>query len=277
MPGRRVSHVFVVEVPSHPNLLGVTDAAINITPDPNAKAEILQNAIELFRLIGVERPKVAILSAVETINPAIVSTLDAACLTLMARREQLHGAIVDAPLAFDNASSAAAAKEKGIVSDVAGDADILLVPDLVSRNILAKDLDGAGGGRRRGGWLGRSRRPHLAGRSSWGRVWHPWHWARSCFMAGRSFRRSLHRRRPVRMSRRSRTMPAARWRSETDVEGRRRAGPGLRGSPVAKWPVELDLQFHAAMALMRTNARADGGEPARASSRRIRSSRFEND
>jgi phosphotransacetylase len=141
MPGRRVSHVFVVEVPSHPKLLGVTDAAINIAPDLNAKADILQNAVELFTLIGIERPKVAVLSAVETVNPAIVSTLDAACLTLMARRGQLHGAIVDGPLAFDNAISGAAAKEKGIVSDVAGDADILLVPDLVSGNILAKDLE----------------------------------------------------------------------------------------------------------------------------------------
>lgn len=141
LPGRRVSHVFVVEVPSHPKLLGVTDAAINITPDLNAKAEILQNAVELFKLMGIERPKVAVLSAVETVNPAIVSTLDAACLTLMARRGQLRGAIVDGPLALDNAISAAAAEEKGIVSDVAGDADILLVPDLVSGNILAKDLE----------------------------------------------------------------------------------------------------------------------------------------
>ncbi|HWB49696.1 MAG TPA: bifunctional enoyl-CoA hydratase/phosphate acetyltransferase [Stellaceae bacterium] len=145
LPGRRVSHVFVVEVPAHPKLLGVTDAAINIAPDLNAKADILQNAVELFTLIGIERPKVAVLSAVETVNPAIVSTLDAACLTLMARRGQIHGAIVDGPLAFDNAISAAAAKEKGIVSDVAGDADILLVPDLVSGNILAKDLGYLGG------------------------------------------------------------------------------------------------------------------------------------
>jgi phosphotransacetylase len=141
VPGRRVSHVFVVEVPSHPKLLGVTDAAINIAPDLNAKADILQNAVELFTLMGIEHPKIAVLSAVETVNPAIVSTLDAACLTLMARRGQVHGAIVDGPLAFDNAISAAAAKEKGIVSDVAGDADILLVPDLVSGNILAKDLE----------------------------------------------------------------------------------------------------------------------------------------
>lgn len=141
LPGRRVSHVFVVEVPSHPKLLGVTDAAINIAPDLKAKAEILDNAVELFTLIGIERPKVAVLSAVETVNPAIVSTLDAACLTLMAHRGQLHGAVVDGPLAFDNAISAAAAKEKGIVSEVAGDADILLVPDLVAGNILVKDLE----------------------------------------------------------------------------------------------------------------------------------------
>ena len=141
VPGRRVSHIFVVEVPTHPRLLGVTDAAINIAPDLNAKADILQNAVELFKLIGIDRPKVAVLSAVETVNPAIVSTMDAACLTLMARRGQLDGAIVDGPLAFDNAISAAAAKEKGIVSEVAGEADILLVPDLVSGNILAKDLE----------------------------------------------------------------------------------------------------------------------------------------
>jgi phosphotransacetylase len=141
VPGRRVSHVFVIEVPSHAKLLGVTDAAINIAPDLNAKAQILQNAVELFLLLGIERPKVAVLSAVETVNPAIASTLDAACLTLMARRGQVHGAAVDGPLAFDNAISAAAAKEKGIVSEVAGEADILLVPDLVSGNILAKELE----------------------------------------------------------------------------------------------------------------------------------------
>ncbi len=141
LPGRRVSHVFVTDVPSYPKLLGITDAAINIAPDLNAKAQILQNAVELFHLLGVETPKVAVLSAVETVNPDIASTLDAACLTLMARRGQISGAVVDGPLAFDNAISAAAAKEKGIVSDVAGKADILLVPDLVSGNILAKNLE----------------------------------------------------------------------------------------------------------------------------------------
>lgn len=145
VPGRRVSHVFIVEAPSYPKLLGVTDAAINIAPDLNAKAEILQNAIELFHGLGVEEPKVAVLSAVETVNPAIASTLDAACLTLMARRGQITGALVDGPLAFDNAISPRAAAEKGIVSPVAGEADIILVPDLVSGNVLAKDLEYLGG------------------------------------------------------------------------------------------------------------------------------------
>jgi len=138
--GRRVSHVFVVEVPSRDKLLGITDAAVNIAPDLNAKAQILQNAVELFRMLGVRRPKAAVLSAIETINPAVASTLDAACLTVMARRGQIVDAVVDGPLAFDNAISADAAREKGIASDVAGDADILLVPDLVSGNILAKNL-----------------------------------------------------------------------------------------------------------------------------------------
>jgi len=141
VPGRRVSHVFLVEVPDHPRLLGITDAAINIAPDLLAKAEILQNAVDFFRLIGVPRPKVAVLSAVETVNPAIASTLDAACLALMARRGQIGGAMVDGPLAFDNAISRKAALEKGIASEVAGAVDIVLVPDLVSGNILAKNLE----------------------------------------------------------------------------------------------------------------------------------------
>jgi phosphotransacetylase len=141
MSGRRVSHVFVTDIPAYPKLLGITDAAINIAPDLNAKAQILQNAIEMFHLLGIEKPKAAVLSAVETVNPAIASTLDAACLTLMARRGQIGGALVDGPLAFDNAISPEVAKEKGIVSDVAGDADILLVPDLISGNIMAKNLE----------------------------------------------------------------------------------------------------------------------------------------
>ncbi len=140
-PDRRVSHVFMVDVPTYPKLLAVTDAAINISPDLMAKAQILENAIDLLHLIGVAAPKAALLSAIETINPAIVSTLDAASLTLMNRRGQIAGAIVDGPLAFDNAISAAAARVKGIVSEVAGNADILLVPDLISGNILAKNLE----------------------------------------------------------------------------------------------------------------------------------------
>lgn len=141
VPGQRVSHVFMVDIPAYPKLLAITDAAINITPDLNAKAQILQNAIALVRLLGVETPKAALLSAVETVNPAIASTLDAACLALMAKRGQIAGAIVDGPMAFDNAISADAAREKGIASEVAGDVDILLVPDLVSGNILAKNLE----------------------------------------------------------------------------------------------------------------------------------------
>ena len=139
--GRRASHVFVIEVPTYPKLLCITDAAVNIAPDLNAKAQILQNAAEVARAIGVETPKAAVLSAVETVNPAIASTLDAAALTVMAHRGQISGLLVDGPLAFDNAISAAAAQEKGIASDVAGDADVILVPDLVSGNMLVKNLE----------------------------------------------------------------------------------------------------------------------------------------
>jgi phosphate acetyltransferase len=141
IPGRRVSHLFVVETKGYDRLIGITDAAINIAPDLNAKAQICQNAVEVFHALGVERPRVAVLSAVETVTPEIVSTLDAAALTLMARRGQINGAILDGPLAFDNAISPRAVAEKGIVSDVAGIADILLVPDLVSGNVLAKALE----------------------------------------------------------------------------------------------------------------------------------------
>lgn len=139
--GQRVSHAFLCEVPAHDGLLVITDAAINIAPDLNAKAQILQNAIALLHLLGVERPNAAVLSAVETVNPAIASTLDAACLTLMAQRGQITGGRVEGPLAFDNAVSRRAADEKGIASEVAGSCDILLVPDLVSGNILAKTLE----------------------------------------------------------------------------------------------------------------------------------------
>ena len=138
---RRLSHVFVADIKTYPKLLLITDAAINIAPDLTTKAAILQNAIDLARILDVTQPKAAILSAVEVVNPAIVSTVDAACLSKMAERGQITGALVDGPLAFDNAISKESAEIKGIQSAVAGDADILLVPDLVSGNILAKDLE----------------------------------------------------------------------------------------------------------------------------------------
>ncbi|MCL4761439.1 MAG: bifunctional enoyl-CoA hydratase/phosphate acetyltransferase [Burkholderiales bacterium] len=138
--GRRISHVFVMDVPTYPRLLLVTDAAINILPDLEAKVDICQNAIDLAHLLGVERPKVAILSAVETVNPKIPGTLDAAALCKMADRGQITGAELDGPLAFDNAISVEAARTKAIVSPVAGRADILLVPDLEAGNMLAKQL-----------------------------------------------------------------------------------------------------------------------------------------
>ena len=137
---RRISHVFVLDVPAYPRALLVTDAAINIFPDLECKADIAQNAIELAQVLGIEQPKVAILSAVETINPKIQSTIDAAALCKMADRGQITGGILDGPLAFDNAISEEAAKTKKIASPVAGKADILLVPDLEAGNMVAKQL-----------------------------------------------------------------------------------------------------------------------------------------
>lgn len=137
---RRLSHVFFMDVPTYHKPLMVTDAAINIAPTLAEKADICRNAIDLAHALGIARPKVAILSAVEEINEKIVSTIEAASLCKMADRGQIAGAILDGPLAMDNAISREAAKIKGIVSEVAGDADILLVPDLVSGNILAKQL-----------------------------------------------------------------------------------------------------------------------------------------
>lgn len=139
--GRRLSHVFRFDVPMYPKPLMVTDAALNIRPSLRDKVDILQNAIDLARILGIEKPKVAILSAVETVNADIPSTLDAAALCKMADRGQIHGGLLDGPLAFDNAISSHAAKIKHIVSDVAGDADILAVPDLESGNMLAKQLE----------------------------------------------------------------------------------------------------------------------------------------
>jgi phosphotransacetylase len=137
---RRLSHVFLMDVPSYHKVFMITDAAINITPDLEAKADIVQNAIDLAIALGVKQPKVAILSAVETVTTRIPSTLDAAALCKMAERGQIRGGLLDGPLAFDNAISKQAAKTKGIVSAVAGDVDILLAPDLEAGNMLAKQL-----------------------------------------------------------------------------------------------------------------------------------------
>jgi phosphate acetyltransferase len=137
---RRISHVFVMDVPSYPRMLLITDAAINIYPKLEEKADIVQNAIDLAHALGIEEPRVAILSAVETVNPKIESTIEAAALCKMADRGQITGGILDGPLAFDNAISEEAAKTKHIVSPVAGLADILLVPDLEAGNMLAKQL-----------------------------------------------------------------------------------------------------------------------------------------
>ncbi|WP_179379334.1 bifunctional enoyl-CoA hydratase/phosphate acetyltransferase [Jannaschia marina] len=138
--GRRLSHVFVMDVPGLDHLLMITDAAINIAPDLLAKADIAQNAIDLARALGVETPRVGVLSAVETVNPAIPSTLDAAGLSKMADRGQITGGLVDGPLAMDNAVDVGAARAKGITSLVAGRADILLAPNLEAGNMLAKEL-----------------------------------------------------------------------------------------------------------------------------------------
>ncbi|HUO63500.1 MAG TPA: bifunctional enoyl-CoA hydratase/phosphate acetyltransferase [Terriglobales bacterium] len=137
---RRMSHVFLMDVPAYPRVLLVTDAAINIYPTLEDKVDIVQNAIDLARVLGLAQPKVAILSAVETVNPKIQSTLDAAALCKMADRGQITGGVLDGPLAFDNAISEEAARTKKIVSPVAGKADILLVPDLEAGNMLAKQL-----------------------------------------------------------------------------------------------------------------------------------------
>jgi phosphate acetyltransferase/phosphate butyryltransferase len=134
-----------MQSPAYPRPFIVTDAAVNIAPDLEQKADIVRNAVELAHAIGVERPRVAILAAVETVNPRMAATLDAAALCKMADRGQIAGAIVDGPLAFDNAVSAAAARIKGIESAVAGCADVLVVPDLESGNMLAKQLEYLGG------------------------------------------------------------------------------------------------------------------------------------
>jgi phosphate acetyltransferase/phosphate butyryltransferase len=142
---RRMSHCFLMQTPAYPRPFIITDAAINIAPTLQEKADIVRNAVDLAHAFGIARPRVAVLAAVETVNPNMPATLDAAALCKMADRGQIPGAVVDGPLAFDNAVSAAAARTKGIVSDVAGAADILVVPDLESGNMLAKQLEYLGG------------------------------------------------------------------------------------------------------------------------------------
>jgi phosphate acetyltransferase len=138
---RRISHVFMMDVPTYPRPLLITDAAVNVQPTLEDKIDIVQNAIDLALMLHIAEPKVALLAAVETVNPAMQATLDAAALCKMADRGQIKGGILDGPLAFDNAISEFAARTKGIRSAVAGRADILLVPDIESGNMLAKQLE----------------------------------------------------------------------------------------------------------------------------------------
>lgn len=151
---RRMSHVFILDVPNYPRPLFLTDAAININPTLMEKRDIVQNAIDLTHILGINNPKVAILSAIETINPEIRSTIDAAALCKMAERGQITGGTLDGPLGFDNAISLEAAKAKNILSSVAGLADILVVPDLEAGNMLAKQLQYLAGARAAGIALG---------------------------------------------------------------------------------------------------------------------------
>ena len=151
---RRISHVFIMDTPAYPRTLLITDAAINITPELEDKIHIVQNAIDLAHALGISEPKVALLSAIETVNPKIKSTLDAAALCKMADRGQITGGILDGPLAFDTAVSVKAAAIKGLVSPVTGQADILVVPDLESGNMLAKQLEYLGGAQLAGIVLG---------------------------------------------------------------------------------------------------------------------------
>jgi len=137
---RRISHVFIIDVPTYAETLFVTDVAVNIFPDLDAKRDIVQNAVDLFRAIGLGTPRVAILAAVETVTSKMPATIEAAALCKMADRGQITGGILDGPLAFDNAISIEAARTKRINSPVAGKADVLLVPDLEAGNMLAKQL-----------------------------------------------------------------------------------------------------------------------------------------
>ncbi len=152
--GRRMSHLFAIDTPGHPRPLFITDAALNLTPGLEHKRDIAQNAIDLCHALGIVQPRLAVLCAVETVSPAMPSTLDAAALCKMAERGQITGAMVDGPLAFDNAVSAEAALIKGIISPVAGQADILLVPDAQAGNMLAKQLEYLAGAQMAGIVLG---------------------------------------------------------------------------------------------------------------------------
>jgi phosphotransacetylase len=153
---RRISHVYVMDVPDYPRPLLITDAAINVRPNLAEKADIIQNAIDLAQAIGIVRPRVAILAAVETVSDRMPSTVDAAALCKMAERGQITGGVLDGPLGLDNAINAAAAAEKGITSAVAGRADILIAPDLEAGNLLAKQLTFLAGAEAAGVVLGAS-------------------------------------------------------------------------------------------------------------------------
>src|SRR6201996_2475312 len=153
---RRISHCFIMDVPGHPDALIITDAAVNIAPTLDDKVDIIQNAIDLAHAMGVAEVRVAILSAMETVNAKVPSTVEAAALCKMADRGQITGALLDGPLALDNAISPEAATIKKIVSPVAGRANVLVVPDLEAGNMLAKSLSFLGGGAPLGSGSGRA-------------------------------------------------------------------------------------------------------------------------
>lgn len=143
--GATLSHVALFETSFYHKLLGVTDAAMNVAPEFEEKVSLIQNAIEVFHQLGIKEPKVAVVGAVETVNPKMEATVHAAMLTQMNRRKQIKGCIIDGPLALDNAVSAESAHHKGIVSEVAGDVDLIVTPDINSGNILYKSLNFLGG------------------------------------------------------------------------------------------------------------------------------------
>ena len=145
--GDLLSHIALFEIEAYHKLISLTDAAMNIAPDLRAKVSIINNAVEFLNKLGVEKPKVAVLAAVEVVNDAMPATIDAALLSKMSQRGQIKNCIIDGPLAFDNAISLESAKHKGILSDVAGDADLLLVPDIEAGNVLYKSFVFFAGGR----------------------------------------------------------------------------------------------------------------------------------